>query len=220
MHPWQFVASFDDLCFLGRKFFETLPDGIFGCKGFRQPDVRRVMTGFGFEEAFVELGQLLVRHMVAEQTESFARTSFDQAGDQQSIDAAVRFELADQVVELPAVVAGFLTAKRDVALVEQLQYLVEMVQLLIDDDGHFAAQFFVFHVGHQQVHRTAGRLSLAMGVVQQNLVQVLVDLSQPAVGGCRVEIEHLEEEMHGVSKKHESAEQYKMILFHGPDVLD
>ena len=51
-----------------------------------------------------------------------------------------------------------------------------MLQLFVDDLRHFATEILVFDVREQQIHRRPGGFFFAVGMVDQNLVQVLINL--------------------------------------------
>ena len=61
---------------------------------------------------------------------------------------------------------------------------------LVDDFGQLAAQFAAIDIGEQQVHRAACRVFLTVRMVDQYLLQVLIDLAKPTLGGWRLQIQH------------------------------
>ena len=65
-----------------------------------------------------------------------------------------------------------------------------MLELLVDDERHLAAELLVFDVREDEIQRRAGRFLLAMGVVDEDVVEMGVDLGEPAGGGFGLEVEH------------------------------
>ena len=78
VHSRQLLAAIDDLGFERGEFVEPGHHDFFGSEVFGEPRVRRVMPGFGFEQAGVERGELCILHVLGEHVEPFARAGFDQ----------------------------------------------------------------------------------------------------------------------------------------------
>ncbi len=141
-------------------------------ESFGQPHVRAVMPRFGFKQAAEKVGQLAIGQFLGQEAEPLAGAGLDQAGDEQPIDGPLRLLLADQVVELAAVAAGRQPAEANAAARQNIEHQMEMGQLLLDDLGHRPAYIDVVHIGKQQVHGRAGRLFLAVGVIDEQLVEM------------------------------------------------
>jgi hypothetical protein len=133
---------------------------------------------------------LLILDVFFEQFESFARSSFDQAGDQKSIDGAVGFVGPYQQIQLPTVISRTQFAEPYTPLLEQFENHLKMLEFLGDDDGHFLREFLAVDIRTQQAHRSRCRLVLAVGMVDQNLFEVLVDLTKPPYLGLALQMEH------------------------------
>src|SRR5690606_7168855 len=65
-----------------------------------------------------------------------------------------------------------------------------MIQFLLNDLVHCPAEIFVLGVREHQIHGRSGGLFLAVRVVDQNLVQVGIDLIEPAAGGLGLKVQH------------------------------
>jgi hypothetical protein len=77
VHSWLVFAGSDNLPLGLGQFCQPLVDGVLTLKELRQSDVGAVVAGFGFEEAAVEIGQLAVGQMVAQEAEAFAGAGLD-----------------------------------------------------------------------------------------------------------------------------------------------
>jgi len=183
MHPGQWITFGDNCGFLISKLGQAAIDLFFAAEGLGKANVGGVVSRLGFKQAAIELGQLVVFNMITQQAESLARPCLDQASDQEAIDRPLGLELPDTLVEPASVATGLKAMKSNVATFQNGENQVEMLQLLVNDRGHFSAQLFVVDVGKNQVHRHAGGLFFAMRVIDQNLIQVLIYLTQPTVGG-------------------------------------
>ena len=80
--------------------------------------------------------------------------------------------------------------KRDATPLEQVEHQPKMLKFLVDDLRHRAGERDVVDIGEEQVHRHAGGLLLAVGVVDEDLVEGGVDLGEPAGGGGGLQAEH------------------------------
>src|SRR5438067_10360241 len=67
---------------------------------------------------------------------------------------------------------------------------MKMVKFLLHDFGHCPRQLRVLDIGEQEIHRHARSLFLAMRMVDQQQVEVLPDLREPASGCWRRETKH------------------------------
>ena len=65
-----------------------------------------------------------------------------------------------------------------------------MRQLLVDDLRHRTGQSDMIDIGKKQVHRHACRLLFAVRVVDEDVVEVGVDLGEPAGVGGGLQAEH------------------------------
>jgi hypothetical protein len=138
-----------------------------------------MVPSFGLEQAIVKVGEFTILNVSAEQIESFTRTGFDETGDQESVDCPSRFIFFHQIRESASVGAWDQPSEADSTPIEQLSDELEMGQFFVHDFGHRAAQVGVFHIGEHEVQRGASRLLLAVGMVDQNVRQVPVDLVEP-----------------------------------------
>lgn len=194
MDPGVGVAFDKNLRFSGGKFRETIFDGgrpILGRReAFGQSDIGRVVASFRLEQPTEERRQLFIFQVIAELGEAFAATSFDDSRDKQPIDGPARLVLANQFVEPAAVAAGAEAPEANATLLEQVEHHVKMFELLVDDLGHFAAELLVFDVGEDQVHGRGCGLFFAMGVVDQHVLKMDVDLIKPALASIGGEVKH------------------------------
>ena len=110
-------------------------------------------------------------NMSSQEVKAFTRTGFDQSGNQQAIDGTLRLEFSHEFVQSPTVAAGFQPSKGDPTFLQQVQHPLEVLQFLVDDADHLAAQRLVVDVGKDQVHGRSGRFFFAVGMVDQDLVQ-------------------------------------------------
>lgn len=147
---------------------------------FRQSDVRCVMAGFGFVKTPVEVDELLIVHVVTKKDKAFTAASFNEAGDEKSIDGFVRFLPDSQLFHFAAIRPWLDPPEPNVAALEKLQNHVKVFEFLVDDLSHLDAEFFVLHVIEHQPHRDACGLLFAMSVIDENHGEVLVDLFEPA----------------------------------------
>ena len=97
------------------------------------------MPRFRLEQAAEELGQLRVGKVIAQQTETLARTRLNQSGDQQPIHRTHRFQLIRQPPQPFRVSARRNLAKTHPAAFEQIEHQMKMAQFLLHDGGHGAA---------------------------------------------------------------------------------
>jgi len=183
-------------------------------KGSPVAHIGRIVPGFEFKQPVVEFGELAIRQVPAQQTESLTRTSFNQTGDQQSVDSPLRFELPYQVVQLAAVVAWFQATETNPSRGEHLQHLMEMLEFLIHNARHFPAEFFIFDVGEDQIHGCTGRFLLAVRMVDQHHIQVLLHLAQPTHRRFRLQTQH---ESHHTAKRSFAASGPRKLGRGGPD---
>jgi hypothetical protein len=82
VHARKRIADGDDLGLLGRQFVESESDFFGILKQASQSNVRRVVTRLGLEQRPIKFLELSILHVIAEQFESLARSSFDQPRDQ------------------------------------------------------------------------------------------------------------------------------------------
>ena len=66
--------------------------------------------------------------------------------------------------------------KGDLAALEEIEDEPEVFELLVHDLGHRPGEVDVVDIGEQQVHRHARGLLLTVGVVDEHLVEMGVDL--------------------------------------------
>ena len=190
MHSRQHFAAGDDGRFGGGEFVEPGHDGSLRREVFCQPRVRRVMPGFGLEQRAIELGQLGILHMLGQHVKPFARSGLDQPGHQQPIDGPLRLLLPHEVIQLAAIRGRRQPPKADAAFGQQVEHHVKMFQFLVDDFRHRAAQLDVFDIREDEIERRAGRLLLAVRMIDENRRQVAIDLCEPAGRGIALEVEH------------------------------
>ena len=190
VHSCQGFARVNDIGFQGCQRIEPCKHlwlrGEIGC----QSRVGSVVTRFGLEEALIEGRELLVGNMLSQSPKPFARAGFYQSCNEQAVDRAIRFLLANQVVKLSAVIAWLQSSKANFSLLEQVDDQVEVLEFLTDDFRHFSAQIEVLHVGENQVKGRAGRFFFAVRMVDQDFIKVLVDLFQPPIGRLGLEVQH------------------------------
>jgi magnesium transporter len=190
VHARFVVAGFEDGGFGLSEFDQAGFDFLLRLKLLREANVSAVMARFRFEEAAKKMGQSLIFKTVAEEAKSLAGTSFDQAGDEETIDRLIRLVFADEFAQLAPVGAGGKLAKLDAALLEDFANHVEVFEFLANDFGHFLTQVLVFDIGEEQIHRRAGRLFLAVSVVDQEQVESVLDARKPARRRGFCEVEH------------------------------
>ena len=73
---------------------------------------------------------------------------------------------------------------------QEIEHHVKVLQLFVDDLGHLAAQVDVLDVREDEVQRGAGRFLLAVGVVDEDRVQVGIDLGEPALRRVAFQVKH------------------------------
>ena len=190
MHARQGRAAGDDLRLAFGQFSQPRAHDRLVGEVAGQAHIGRMVPRLRFEQRSVERGQFRVVDMIGEQSEAFAAPGLDQPGDQQSIDGAVGLRRADERLQLAAIRAGLLAAERDSAAVEQFADLVEVIEFLLDDRGHLAAQGVILDIRAQQAHRRRRRLVFAMGMIDQDLRQRRVDLCQPTRARSALKIQH------------------------------
>lgn len=190
MHAGLGFALVDEVGFGGGESGKAGADLFFGEEVFGEADVGAVVAGFGFEEAAVEVGQFTVGECIAEEGKTFAGAGFDEGGDQEAIDSAVGLVFADQLVQAGGVGRGTELVEADAAAVEDGADLMEVVKLLVDDLGHGAGQVGLLDVGEEQVHGHAGGFLFAVGVVDEEEVEMGLDLVEPAGGGWCCKAKH------------------------------
>ena len=155
-----------------------------------QADIRGVVAGLRFEQAAIEFLQLRIGHMVAQDRKPLTAAGLDQPGHQQPVDRSGRLLLADDCVEPLAVARRRQLSEGDAPSFEQIEHELKMRQLLVDDLRHRAGQWDVIDIGKKQVHRHACRLLFAVRVVDEDVVEVGVDLGEPAGAGGGLQAEH------------------------------
>ena len=85
---------------------------------------------------------------------------------------------------MPAVGAGLQFVEPYAAILQDFQDHVKMFKFLRDDFCHLFTELPVVDVVEHQIHRGRRRFLLTVSVIDQNIAEVRVDLSQPAIGGC------------------------------------
>ena len=66
-----------------------------------------------------------------------------------------------------------------------------MIELLVDDPGHLTAQLDALDIAENQVQRRAGRFLLAVGMIDQNFLEIGIDLREPTGGSCGGKAKHI-----------------------------
>ncbi len=192
MHARKRTSLADDLGFLGGQLVESNANGFARCELLGKADIGRVVPRLTLEQAGVEIGQfgVSITDMVAEQTEAFAAAGLDQRRDQQSIDGSVRFVGSNQGVEAATIGPRGEPAEFDAPFVQQMQHHLEVFEFLFDNPRHLATNLAILGIGVHQIHRGRRRLAFAVGMIDQDFVQVLVDLDEPTSGRFRLQVEH------------------------------
>lgn len=104
------------------------------------------MSRFGLEQAAVEVGQAFVLKLVSQEAKSLARTSFDEPRNEQAIYGPLRLIATNEHVQPPAIIAGAQPPKMNFPLTEQTADHFKVLEFLMNNADHFAAQFVVFDV--------------------------------------------------------------------------
>jgi hypothetical protein len=190
VHARSGIAFLDDSRFGHSKLLEAIVHFVFAAEEPREPHVRGMVPRLGLEQAAVKGGKLLIPHVPAQQVEPLARTGLDEPRHEQPVDGPERLLLANQLVQPAAVAARRQAAKADAPPGQEVEHLVKVRKLFLHDLGHGAAQLFLLDVREQEVHGRAGRLLFAMGVVDEDFIQIPLDLAKPAVRRCRLKAEH------------------------------
>lgn len=138
------------------------------------------MSCLGFEEAAVEPAESWIVEMIPQQNESFAAAGFDQRRDQQTIHSASGFFPTHQCFETPPVGSGFQSTEANPHFVKQVPDHLKMFQFLPDNGHHFDAEFFILNVVEHQVHCCRRRLLFTVRVIDQDFIQMLLNLNDPA----------------------------------------
>ncbi len=193
MHPRKVVTVDQNLSLCRGQFQQALPQRRFISILAGQLHIGAVMPRFRFKQAAIELRQLAIRQPISQQTKPLTRPGFDQRRNQQAINGAFRFILADQPVQLAAIGAGIKPAELHPSSREQIRHQVIVLQFFPHNLGHRHAQFHILDIVTQQIERTCGSLSLAMRMIDEQFFQVGFDLLQPTIGGSTLQIQHRDE---------------------------
>lgn len=130
--------------------------------------------------------------MIPEQYKSLTTASFDQGGHQKPIDSPLRLLPVHQILEFPSVSAWLESPKLYLTALQKISHPLEVFQFFANDFHHFLTQIFVLNVIEHQIHGCRSSLLFTMGVINQNLVQIPSNLSQPAVRGIGLQVQHLQ----------------------------
>lgn len=192
MHAGQGGAIGDDFGLSFGQFIEALADLVAWLELFGESDIGGMVACFAFEQATVELGQFrfAVGHVFAEEAESFAAARFDQAGDEEAIDGAERFVGSHESVESSSVGSRLEASEGYAALIESFEHHLVVFEFFDHDAAHFVAEFSIFGIGIHQAHRDRSRFALAVGVIDEDLVEMLVDLLEPTLGRFGLQVQH------------------------------
>ena len=144
-----------------------------------------MVSGLRFKQASPEVAQLPIGDVVAEEGEALAAAGLDEPGDKQPIDGPGRLLAAHQALKPGAIRRRGELPKPDPAALEEIEHHPEMLQLFFDDLRHRPRQWQAIDIRKEEIHRHAGGLLLAMGVVDEELLEMPLHLRKPAPG-CRL----------------------------------
>lgn len=190
MHPGLRFTDGDDLRLGCREGIEPLADLVVGSEFPGQFQIRGMVPGLRFEEAAVKFPQLSGGDMVAKEGKSLATAGLDQPCHQQSVDRPPRLVATDEGMEPLAIAGGGEAAKGDAATLEEIEHQMEVGQFLGDDLGHCPGHRPAVDIGKEQIHRHAGGLLLAVGVIDEDLIQMGIHLVKPSCRSGSGEREH------------------------------
>jgi hypothetical protein len=74
--------------------------------------------------------------------------------------------------------------------IQQIDHQMEVLQLFLDNLRHFPAEIDVVDIGKQQIHCRARCLLFAVGMVDEDLIEMIIDLAKPAIAGFRFKTQH------------------------------
>ena len=129
------------------------------------------MPGLGFQQAVVELRQLVIQAR-CQGGEALAGAGFDDGADDQYIHQAAGVILAHRFAQAGGVAGRSQVGIGHAPLYHDRQHLLEVPQLFAGQAGHFVQQVGVVHIPVHQAQGGGGCFLFAVGVVNQH--QVLV----------------------------------------------
>src|SRR5205823_12256769 len=169
---------------------ETRPHTGFGCDRGRELEVGFVVPRLGGEEAAVERHERGIVERVGEEPHALAAPRLDERRAEQRVDQAVGLARADGPHEVARVRARPLVAHGDATRREMPEHLLEVAELLASQAGERRQELPALGVLEEQAHRRRRRLLLAVGVVEQDLVQALERALDPRAARLRGKAEH------------------------------
>ncbi len=190
MHARLRVADLDDLGLAGGEFVQPIAHDVLRLEVAGQADVGGMVAGFRLEEAAVKVAELRGGDVVGQKRKPLAAASLDQAGDEQPVDGSLRLGLPDKVVQPWSVAARRELFEANAAPLEQVEHEPKVLEFLVHDLRHRPGERHMVDVGKKQVHRHACGLLLAVGVVDEHIIEASVDLGEPAGGGGGLEAQH------------------------------
>src|SRR5207247_5398745 len=172
------------------ELVETRAHTGFGCDRGRKLDVGFVVPRLGGEQAAVERHERAIVERVGEQPHALAAPRLDERRAEQRVDQAVGLARPDGPHEVARVRARPLVAHGDATRREMPEHLLEVAELLASQAGERRQELPALGVLEEQAHRRRRRLLLAVGVVEQDLVQALERALDPRAARLRGEAEH------------------------------
>ena len=156
----------------------------------RELDVETVVTGFAREERSVEGAHRGVGHALREELEPLAAACLDQRRDAQQVEQTPGLVAAYPRVQGHAVGARSDRLVSRAAGVEDLEYLLKMLELFARELGEGLLQEAVMRVGEEKLDGRPGRLLLAVRVIEEHLVEVRLRAWEPVGVGRGGQVEH------------------------------
>lgn len=165
-----------------------------------QLDVRAVVAGLAREQRLVELDQLGIHTGVAggerlgeravQHLHAIAAAGLDERAAEQGVDRPRRLVAARRLHELGRVRAGRQSAELVAAPPDVADHLLEVLELFARQPGERHGELCELGVAEHQTDRGRGRLLLAVGVIDEQLVEAAERRAAPGRIGARMQVQH------------------------------
>jgi hypothetical protein len=151
----------------------------------REIDVDSMVPGFCREELSIKVGELSICKPVGQDSESLAAPRFDQGAAQELIHESRRFETARGTEQAPRVGARALASKRNSPFGQHRQDPAKVLELFRCKPRKGLEKRGVVPTAKEQRYRRACGLLLAVGMIDQHLIELSKDPGQPVGAGRR-----------------------------------
>src|SRR5579862_4368420 len=146
--------------------------------------VRRVMARLAREETAVERAEIVLCERLRQETQALAAARLDERETEQRVEEARRLVRAHRRHQPLGVRARDETPEAEAPLRERGQDLLEVEQLLAREPGERREQGLLLGIAEEEADRRGRRLLLAVGVVDEHLVERR-DGTRPPAGNRR-----------------------------------